>query len=53
LLFETDAHLELARLALAQGDRARAHFDVAKGMVEEMGYGRRFGEALARQLREV
>ena len=55
-LFEADAHLELARLALAEGDRAgaRAHFEVGRGMVEEMGYSRRFGEVeeLARRLGE-
>ena len=45
-LYLADVHLELARLALAQGDKdeARQHLATAKAMVEEMGYHRRDGE---------
>lgn len=42
-LFQCDAHLEYARLALAEGDRdkARGHLAEAQRLVEETGYGRR------------
>jgi len=42
-LFEADAHLEYARLYLAQGETtpAREHLATAKTMIEEMGYHRR------------
>lgn len=42
-LFEADAHLEYARLYLAQGETApaREHLDKATAMIEEMGYHRR------------
>jgi tetratricopeptide (TPR) repeat protein len=42
-LFQCDAHLEYARLALAEGDkeRARKHVGEARRLVEETGYGRR------------
>jgi hypothetical protein len=45
-LFQCDAHLEYARLALAEGadgakEKARAHVAEAKRLVEETGYGRR------------
>ncbi len=42
-LFQCDAHLEYARLALAEGDRetAREHVAEARRLVEETGYGRR------------
>ena len=42
-LFECDAHLEYARLALAEGERekARGHVAEARRLVEETGYGRR------------
>ncbi|MDK1021994.1 MAG: NACHT domain-containing protein [Candidatus Hydrogenedentes bacterium] len=44
-LFQTDAHLEYARLRLAMGDRpeARENLDKAKEMVGRMGYHRRDG----------
>jgi tetratricopeptide (TPR) repeat protein len=42
-LFQCDAHLEYARLALAESDqeRAREHVAEARRLVEETGYGRR------------
>jgi hypothetical protein len=43
-LFQCDAHLEYARLTLAEtGDKetARKHLAEAKRLVEETGYGRR------------
>ncbi len=42
-LFGCDAHLEYARLALAEGNRekAREHVAEAKRLVEETGYGSR------------
>jgi tetratricopeptide (TPR) repeat protein len=42
-LFQCDAHLEYARLALAEGNRekAREHVVEARRLVEETGYGRR------------
>jgi len=42
-LFEADAHLEYARLYLAQGETtpAREHLTKAAAMIEEMGYHRR------------
>jgi hypothetical protein len=42
-LHECDAHLELARLALAEGkpDAARAHLARAATLVQETGYHRR------------
>lgn len=42
-----DYHLEAARLSLAEGkkDQAREHLATAREMIEEMGYGRRKGEA--------
>ncbi|MFC1718952.1 TIR domain-containing protein [Candidatus Poribacteria bacterium] len=42
-LHEADCHLGYARLYLAMGskEKARESLDVAKGMVENMGYGRR------------
>jgi hypothetical protein len=42
-LFQCDAHLEYARLTLAEGDRekAREHVAEARRLVEETGYGRR------------
>ena len=42
-LFQCDAHLEYARLALAEGDReqARGHVVEARRLVNETGYGRR------------
>ena len=42
-LFECDAHLELARLALAEGDptAARSHLARAAALVQETGYHRR------------
>jgi tetratricopeptide (TPR) repeat protein len=45
-LFECDAHLELARLALAEGkpDAARDHVARAAALVQETGYHRRDGE---------
>lgn len=38
-----DCHLEYARLYLAKGDKAKAreHWEIAKKMIEEMGYHRR------------
>ncbi len=48
-LFQCDAHLEYARLALAEGDRekAREHLAEARRLVEETGYGRRRPEVEA------
>ena len=48
-LFQCDAHLEYARLALAEGDRekAREHVAEARRLVEETGYGRRRPEVEA------
>ena len=45
-LHEADAYLERARLCLARGERSRAGeaYEKARGMVEEMGYGRRDAE---------
>jgi tetratricopeptide (TPR) repeat protein len=45
-LFETDCHLEYARLYLAMGDenQAREHLAAAKAMIEDIGYHRRDGE---------
>ena len=42
-LFQCDAHLEYARLALVEGDeeKAREHVAEARRLVEETGYGRR------------
>jgi hypothetical protein len=46
-LHEADCHLEYARLHLACGERERARESLAKakGMIKEMGYHRRDGEA--------
>jgi hypothetical protein len=48
-LFQCDAHLEYARLALAENDReeAREHVGEARRLVEETGYGRRRPEVEA------
>ena len=48
-LFQCDAHLEYARLALAEGDKdqAREHVVEARRLVEETGYGRRRPEVEA------
>ena len=48
-LFQCDAHLEYARLALALGDRdkARGHVAEARRLVDETGYGRRRPEVEA------
>jgi tetratricopeptide (TPR) repeat protein len=48
-LFKCDAHLEYARLALAESDKetARGHVAEAKRLVEETGYGRRRPEVEA------
>ena len=45
-LYEADCHLEYARLYLARGDRdsARESLDIAKKMIDEMGYHRRDGD---------
>ncbi len=45
-LFECDVHLEWTRLCLAsgEGEAARGHLEVARGLIEETGYGRREGE---------
>jgi hypothetical protein len=45
-LFECDAHLESARLALAEGrrDDALPHFKSAQALVSACGYHRRDGE---------
>ena len=42
-LFETDCHLEYARLHLAQSDKpaAREHLAKARALVTETGYHRR------------
>lgn len=42
-LFQCDAHLEYARLALAEcdQDKARGHVAEAERLVNETGYGRR------------
>jgi tetratricopeptide (TPR) repeat protein len=42
-LYQSDAHLESARLALAEGDseKARGHVVEVRRLVEETGYGRR------------
>ncbi|MDH3661143.1 MAG: TIR domain-containing protein [Alphaproteobacteria bacterium] len=47
-LHECDAHLEYARLALAEGERgdAVAHFESAEALVSECGYHRRDPEIL-------
>jgi len=47
--FQCDAHLEYARLALAEGDKdhARGHVAEARRLVEECGYGRRRAEVQA------
>jgi tetratricopeptide (TPR) repeat protein len=47
-LFQTDAHLEYARLYLAQGQREKAasHLATAKKMITDMGYGRRRQDVL-------
>ena len=47
-LHECDAHLEYARLALAEGnpDAALPHFQSANALVDECGYHRRDGELL-------
>ena len=47
-LHECDAHLEYARLALAEGnpDAALPHFQSANTLVDECGYHRRDGELL-------
>ena len=38
-----DCHLEYARWYLAKGDKAKArgHWEIAKKMIEKMGYHRR------------
>jgi len=48
-LHQCDAHLEYARLALAEGakDQAREHVGEARRLVEETGYGRRRPEVEA------
>ncbi len=48
-LFQCDAHLEYARLALAERDpeKAREHVVEARRLVEETGYGRRRPEVEA------
>jgi tetratricopeptide (TPR) repeat protein len=48
-LFQCDAHLEYARLALAEGDeeKARGHVAEARRLVDETGYGRRRPEVEA------
>jgi tetratricopeptide (TPR) repeat protein len=48
-LFQCDAHLEYARLALVEGNRenAREHAAEARRLVEETGYGRRRPEVEA------
>jgi hypothetical protein len=48
-LFQCDAHLEYARLALAEGDKDQARGNVAEArrLVEETGYGRRSPESEA------
>jgi len=48
-LFECDAHLEYARLALAEGrpDEARTQLKSAASLASECGYGRRKGEIAA------
>ena len=48
-LFQCDAHLEFARLALAEGNRekAREHVAEARRLVDETGYGRRRPEVEA------
>jgi hypothetical protein len=45
-LFECDAHLEYARLAIAEGkpDSALPHFKSAEQLVAACGYHRRDGE---------
>jgi tetratricopeptide (TPR) repeat protein len=45
-LFEADGHLEAARLALAEGDRAgaRASLDAARALIAQTGYHRRDAE---------
>jgi tetratricopeptide (TPR) repeat protein len=54
-LYQCDAHLEFARLALAEGEReaAREHVAEARQLVDETGYGRRKPEVeeLERALR--
>jgi tetratricopeptide (TPR) repeat protein len=47
-LLQTDAHLEYARLFLAQGqpEKARPHLATAKEMVAALGYGRRRQDVL-------
>ena len=48
-LFECDAHLEYARLALVEGDKdqAREHVTATRRLVDETGYGRRRPEVEA------
>jgi phage shock protein A len=48
-LFQCDAHLEYARLALAEGDedQAREHVAEARRLVDETGYGLRRSEVEA------
>jgi hypothetical protein len=48
-LFQCDAHLEYARLALAEGDKdqARGRVAEARRLVDETGYGRRRPEVEA------
>ncbi len=52
-LFEADAHLEYARLHLAEGDSAdaREHFAKAKAIVADTGYRRRAKEVAELQKR--
>lgn len=47
-LLQTDAHLEYARLYLAQDqpEKARPHLATAKKMIADMGYGRRRQDVL-------
>jgi hypothetical protein len=42
-LYEADAHLEYARLHLAEGkkEEARKSLDLARPMIQQMGYHRR------------
>ncbi len=52
-LFQCDAHLEYARLALAEGDRekAREHVAEARRLVEETDHGRRKPKSRGRSAR--
>ena len=47
-LHQADAHLEYARLYLAQGqpEKARPHLATAKKMIADLGYGRRRQDVL-------